>query len=107
MNEQFVSEHIMNIHENYFVTSNNASFGSRTSIGWSLILVRTYSNWYTIPNQKLELSFLFIKKHQAPLDIEQLISANFPSGHALPDNDLGVSLVQVHIASTYFAVLFA
>ena len=52
MNEQFVSEHIMNIHENYFVTSNNASFGSCTSIGWSLILVRTYSNWYTIPNQK-------------------------------------------------------
>ena len=78
MNEQFVSEHIMNIHKNYFVTSNNASFGSCASIGWSLILVRTYSNWYTIPNQKLELSFLFIKKHQAPLDIEQLISANFP-----------------------------
>ena len=48
MNEQFVSEHIMNIHENYFVTLNNASFGSSTSIGWSLILVRIYSNWYTI-----------------------------------------------------------
>ena len=78
MNEQFVSEHIMNIHENYFVTLNNASFGSCISIGWSLILVRTYSNWYTIPHQKLELSFLFIKKHEAPPEMEQSLSANFP-----------------------------